>query len=254
MIVTMSRYDPSAFPPFAVTVDLVVLTVREHALCALLVRRGEPPYQGYWALPGGFVRPDEGLGEAASRELFEETGLRAYSPGQGAVGSGAGVHLEQLATYGHPQRDPRLRVVSVAHLVLAPDLPTPRAGGDASGARWAPVAELLGDRPADGVPLAFDHGKILADGVERARSKIEYSALATAFCPPEFTVGELRRVYEAVWGVPLDPRNFHRKVTGTPGFLVPAGGTTTRQGGRPAQLFQAGGATVLNPPMLRPDS
>ncbi|MGQ4452425.1 hypothetical protein ACN6LK_004273, partial [Streptomyces griseus] len=71
--------------------------------------------------------------------------------------------------------------------------------------------------------------------------------------PPEFTVGELRRVYEAVWGVVLDPRNFHRKVTGTPGFLVPSGGTTTRQGGRPAQLFRAGAATVLNPPMLRPE-
>ncbi|WP_405011320.1 NUDIX domain-containing protein [Kitasatospora sp. NBC_01539] len=245
----MSRYDPSAFPPFAVTVDLVVLTVREHELCALLVRRGEPPFQGYWALPGGFVRPDEGLAEAASRELAEETGLRAHSTGQSA----AGVHLEQLATYGHPQRDPRMRVVSVAHLVLAPDLPTPRPGGDASSARWAPVRELIEDGPADGVPLAFDHGRILGDGVERARSKIEYSSLATAFCPPEFTVGELRRVYEAVWGVVLDPRNFHRKVTGTPGFLLPSGGTTTRQGGRPAQLFTAGGATVLNPPMLRPE-
>ncbi|MFI6157441.1 NUDIX domain-containing protein [Kitasatospora sp. NPDC051170] len=252
----MSRYDPSAFPPFAVTVDLVVLTVRDHSLCALLVRRGEPPYQGYWALPGGFVRPDEGLAEAASRELAEETGLRAHSaPGHDVVSPvTAGAHLEQLATYGHPQRDPRMRVVSVAYLVLAPDLPTPRAGGDASGARWAPVGELLGQTPADGVPLAFDHGLILADGVERARSKIEYSSLATAFCPTEFTVGELRRVYEAVWGVVLDPRNFHRKVTGTPGFLLPSGGTTTRQGGRPAQLFTAGGATVLNPPMLRPES
>ncbi|MFI9274765.1 NUDIX domain-containing protein [Kitasatospora sp. NPDC052896] len=246
----MSRYDPSAFPPFAVTVDLVVLTVREHELCALLVRRGEPPFQGYWALPGGFVRPDEGLGEAASRELAEETGLRAYStPGQDT----AGAHLEQLATYGHPQRDPRMRVVSVAHLALAPDLPTPRPGGDTRGARWAPVSELLGAGAADREPLAFDHALILEEGVERARSKIEYSALATAFCPKEFTVGELRRVYEAVWGVALDPRNFHRKVTGTPGFLVPSGGTTTRQGGRPAQLFTAGGATVLNPPMLRPE-
>lgn len=251
MIVAMSRYDRSAFPPFAVTVDLVVLTVREHALCALLVRRGEPPFQGYWALPGGFVRPDEGLAEAASRELAEETGLRAHStPGQGS----AGAHLEQLATYGHPQRDPRMRVVSVAHLALAPDLPTPRPGGDARSARWALVAELIGQGPDAGVPLAFDHGGILADGVERARSKIEYSSLATAFCPPEFTVGELRQVYEAVWGVALDPRNFHRKVTGTPGFLVPSGSTTTRQGGRPAQLFKAGGATVLNPPMLRPES
>ncbi|MEU8772297.1 NUDIX domain-containing protein [Streptomyces sp. NPDC048606] len=247
----MSPYDPSAFPPFAVTVDLVVLTVRRHALCALAVRRGEQPFQGRWALPGGFVRGDEDLGAAAARELAEETGLCAHDAAVPGVDKGA--HLEQLATYGDPRRDPRMRVVSVAHLVLAPDLPAPRAGGDANGARWAPVDELLEtpDQPSAG--LAFDHARILADGVERARSKIEYSSLATAFCPPEFTVGELRRVYEAVWGVALDPRNFHRKVTGTPGFLVPAGGTTTRQGGRPAQLFRAGGATLLNPPMLRPE-
>ncbi|MGW8377281.1 NUDIX domain-containing protein [Streptomyces sp. ODS28] len=250
-------YDPSAFPPFAVTVDLVVLTVRKHALCALAVRRGEPPYQGWWALPGGFVRPDEDITAAAARELAEETGLRTEAPGD----QNPCAHLEQLATYGDPQRDPRMRVVSVAHLALAPDLPAPVPGGDARSARWAPVGELLengetagGGREGELAPsLAFDHGRILADGVDRARSKIEYSSLATAFCPPEFTVGELRRVYEAVWGVALDPRNFHRKVTGTPGFLVPTGGTTTRQGGRPAQLFRAGGATLLNPPMLRPE-
>ncbi|MEU9113402.1 NUDIX domain-containing protein [Streptomyces sp. NPDC048483] len=253
----MPPYDPSAFPPFAVTVDLVVLTVRRHALCALAVRRGEPPFQGRWALPGGFVRADEDLADAAARELAEETGLNAQSPTGPAPAYGA--HLEQLATYGDPQRDPRMRVVSVAHLVLAPDLPAPRAGGDAHSARWAPVETLLDQDGTHGrdselaAPLAFDHAQILDDGVERARSKIEYSSLATAFCPPEFTVGELRRVYEAVWGVALDPRNFHRKVTGTPGFLVPTGGTTTRQGGRPAQLFRAGGATLLNPPMLRPE-
>ncbi|MFD9034006.1 NUDIX domain-containing protein [Streptomyces sp. NPDC059567] len=255
----MSPYDPSAFPPFAVTVDLVVLTVRRHALCALVVRRGEAPFQGRWALPGGFVRADEDLGAAAARELVEETGLCVHDPGAPAPMPSNGAHLEQLATYGDPQRDPRMRVVSVAHLALAPDLPAPRAGGDANSARWAPVEEVLGKdgsverEEGQGEPLAFDHAQILADGVERARSKIEYSSLATAFCPPEFTVGELRRVYEAVWGVVLDPRNFHRKVTGTPGFLVPAGGTTTRQGGRPAQLFRAGGATLLNPPMLRPE-
>ncbi|MGW7333918.1 NUDIX hydrolase [Streptomyces sp. NPDC054840] len=247
----MSPYDPSAYPPFAVTVDLVVLTVRRHALCALVVRRGEQPFQGRWALPGGFVRGDEDLAGAAARELAEETGLCAHDPALPDAGNGA--HLEQLATYGDPKRDPRMRVVSVAHLVLAPDLPAPRAGGDANSARWAPVDEVLSGTDEDSTGLAFDHARILADGVERARSKIEYSSLATAFCPPEFTVGELRRVYEAVWGVSLDPRNFHRKVTGTPGFLVPAGGTTTRQGGRPAQLFRAGGATLLNPPMLRPE-
>ncbi|MDX2564362.1 NUDIX domain-containing protein [Streptomyces sp. TX20-6-3] len=280
----MPPYDPSAFPPFAVTVDLVVLTVRRHALCTLVVRRGEAPYQGRWALPGGFVREDEDLSGAAARELVEETGLCAHDPAAPPPVPSNGAHLEQLATYGAPDRDPRMRVVSVAHLALAPDLPAPRAGGDANSARWAPVEELLGEDvlagtagataaahgrdPGDSgdageaggeekeggpVALAFDHARILADGVERARSKIEYSSLATAFCPPEFTVGELRRVYEAVWGVALDPRNFHRKVTGTPGFLVPAGGTTTRQGGRPAQLFRAGGATLLNPPMLRPE-
>jgi 8-oxo-dGTP diphosphatase len=153
-----------------------------------------------------------------------------------------------------------MRVVSVAYLALAPLTfltsggpgpasggPVPRAGGDAAAAAWLPVDDLLGS-----AELAFDHGRILADGVERARSKIEYSSLAAAFCPPEFTVGELRRVYEAVWGVTLDPRNFHRKVTGTPGFLVPSGGTTSRQGGRPAQLFRRGTASLLNPPMLRP--
>ncbi|MEW2545446.1 NUDIX hydrolase [Streptomyces sp. NPDC047002] len=253
----MSPYDPSAFLPFAVTVDLVVLTVRGQGLCALAVRRGEPPFQGRWALPGGFVRGEENLAQAAARELAEETGLCVQDAGGAEAAHTA--HLEQLATYGDPGRDPRMRVVSVAHLALAPDLPAPRAGGDANSARWAPVVDLLGRDGATGpdgeppVPLAFDHARILADGVERARSKIEYSSLATAFCPPEFTVGELRRVYEAVWGVALDPRNFHRKVTGTPGFLVPTGGTTTRQGGRPAQLFRAGGATVLNPPMLRPE-
>ncbi len=252
----MPPYDPSAFPPFAVTVDLVVLTVRSHALCTLVVRRGEEPFQGRWALPGGFVRDDEDLGAAAARELAEETGLCAHDPSAAPVPDN-GAHLEQLATYGAPKRDPRMRVVSVAHLALAPDLPAPRPGGDANSARWAPVEELLDQARAAGPDspdaLAFDHAQILSDGVERARSKIEYSSLATAFCPPEFTVGELRRVYEAVWGVSLDPRNFHRKVTGTPGFLVPTGGTTTRQGGRPAQLFRAGGATLLNPPMLRPE-
>ena len=100
--------------------------------------------------------------------------------------------------------------------------------------------------------LAFDHAQILRDGVERARAKLEYSPLGAAFCPPEFTVAQLRAVYEAVWGLPLDPRNFHRKVTRTPGFLHPTGHTTTVDGGRPAQLFTRGDLDVLNPPISRP--
>jgi len=227
-------HDPTAYPPFAVSADLVVLTVRDDELCALVVRRGEEPYAGRLALPGGFVREGEDLREAAVRELAEETGL---TPGD--------VHLEQLATYGAPGRDPRMRVVTVAHLALAPDLPTPAAGSDAAEAEWRPVDELL----VDG--LAFDHATLLRDGVERARGKLEYTPLGAAFCRPEFTVAELRRVYEIVWGTRLDPRNFHRKVTRTEGFLEPAGSTTTRDGGRPAQLFRRGRVELLYPPILR---
>ncbi|HEX9031208.1 MAG TPA: NUDIX domain-containing protein [Streptosporangiaceae bacterium] len=261
----MPRSAPPAYPPAAVTVDLVVLTIRDDQLVVLLVRRGIPPYEGRLALPGGFVLPDETLAEAAARELTEETGLAAddqaglavlaepagpagpagHSPGRGTAGR---VHLEQLASYGDPERDPRLRVVTVAYLALAPGLPAPRAGSDAADALWLPAARLLAGRPEE---LAFDHYQILADGVERARSKLEYSPLATAFCPPEFTVGQLRRVYEIVWGTTLDPRNFHRKVTGTPGFLVPAGGSTEGDRGRPARLYRTGGAVLLHPPMLR---
>ena len=229
-------YRASDYPPFAVTVDLVVLTVRDDALQALVVRRGSAPFEGRWALPGGFVQVDEDVAAAAERELAEETGLRLTD-----------VHLEQLATYGDPRRDPRMRVVSVAHLALAADLPD--AGGR-QRRRGCPLA--AGRRSARRQPrLAFDHDRILRDGVERARAKLEYTPLAASFCGEPFTVGELRRVYEVVWGQPIDPRNFHRKVTGAPGFLVETGETTTRQGGRPAQLYRVGGATLLVPPLLR---
>jgi ADP-ribose pyrophosphatase YjhB (NUDIX family) len=218
---------------FQVTVDLVVFTIRARALHVLLIRRAIPPYRGRWALPGGFVLDDEDLAEAAARELAEETGV-----------SGAAGHLEQLASYGAPRRDPRGRVVTVAYLALVPDLPSPAAGTDAAAADWVELTA---------VPrLPFDHSAILADGVERARAKLEYTPLATAFCPPEFTISHLRAVYEAVWGAPLDPRNFHRKVTATEGFVEPIGVSTSDGRGRPAQLFRRGVAEILYPPMLRP--
>ena len=228
----LAGYDPGAYPAVAVTVDVVALTIRAGRLCVLLVERGGQPFAGRRALPGGFVR-EEVLDVAAMRELGEETGVHLER-----------VHLEQLKTYGDPGRDPRMRVFSVAYLAFAPSLPDPESGTDAAGAYWVPVEEATG--------LAFDHDVILADGLERARAKLEYTPLAAAFCPEEFTVAQLREVYEAVWGRRLDPRNFHRKVTNTPGFLEPIGRSTAGDRGRPAQLFRRGPATMLYPPMLRP--
>jgi 8-oxo-dGTP diphosphatase len=230
-------HDPRAYPPVAVTVDLVVLTIRDDQLAVLTVRRGQAPFRGQLALPGGFVCPDEGLGQAAARELEEETSLSAGP-----------VHLEQLASYGDPGRDPRMRVVTVAYLALAPRLPLPKPGTDAAEASWASAGDILAGPPAR---LAFDHHQILADGVERARSKLEYTPLAAAFCPPQFTVAQLRRVYELVWGTTLDPRNFHRKATNTPGFLSPTGSATAGDRGRPAHLYRKGPARLLYPPLLR---
>jgi 8-oxo-dGTP diphosphatase len=233
----LASYDPRAFPPFAVTVDVVLLTVREGVLTVLLVERDTHPFRGRLALPGGFVQPDEDLDNAAVRRLEQETGVRRDV-----------AHVEQLGAFGDPGRDPRMRVVSVSYLVFAPDLPAPTPGVGASWVAWVPVKAV---EPAR---LAFDHATVLAAGVERARAKLEYSPVATAFCGEEFTIADLRRVYEAVWGVALDPRNFHRKTSGTPGFLVPVGRDSAPGpgGGRPAALYRRGDATLLHPAMLRP--
>lgn len=224
-------------PRVAVAVDLAVLTVHEEVLQVLTVRRGEPPYQGRRALPGGFVEPSEDLHQAARRELAEETGVKATR-----------AHVEQLRAYGAPRRDPRMRVVSVAHLVVVPDASAPVPGSDAAAAVWEPVDDLL----ASPRRLAFDHAAMLRDAVERLQDALEDTALATRLCRAPFTVAELRAAYEVVWGCELDPRNFHRKMTGTPGLLVDTGRVTTRNGGRPATLYRAGRTRRLNPPLSRP--
>lgn len=221
---------------FAVAVDLVILTVESDQLVVLCIRRGIEPFKGQLALPGGFVTGNEDLFDAALRELAEETAV-----------SGIDLHMEQLRTYGQPNRDPRGRVISVAYLALVPELPEASAGSDASAVEWLPAAEAL----AATTELAFDHHLILHDGLERARAKLEYTPLAAAFCAEEFTINELRKVYNAVWDAELDPRNFHRKATTTPGFVTATGRTTTRHGGRPAQLYTRGDAAALVPPILR---
>ncbi|WP_092599184.1 NUDIX hydrolase [Actinopolyspora xinjiangensis] len=232
--------DESWSPPAVLlAVDLVILTLRDSRLSVLLVERGIEPHQGDPALPGGFLQHScEDLRAAAIRELSEESALDASR-----------LHLEQLGTYGTPDRDPRGRVVSVAYLVIAPALPEPIAGTDAADASWAPAEEILSGARR----LAFDHEEIVTDGVERARNKLEHSPLATAFCDRTFTISQLQQVYEAVWGVELDPRNFYRKVQAVPGFIVSAGTERRSTRGRPARLFRAGSRTTLHPPLVRPD-
>ena len=231
-------YDPGVFPPFAVTVDIAIFTIIDNEFSLLLVQRGREPFKDAWALPGGFVQPDEDLDAAAARELSEETAIDSAS------------HLEQLKTYGAPERDPRMRVVSAAYWAVVPRLGAPSAGSDARRALFVPVREI----EAGQYDLAFDHQHIVGDAIERARAKLEYSAIATSFCDREFTLSELRKVYETVWGVALEPANFARKAQQCEGFLEPLDRTIPPSSGtgRPAQLFSAGTANEIQPPFKRP--
>jgi 8-oxo-dGTP diphosphatase len=243
----LASYDPAEYPRVAVTVDIVLLTVRAGQLSVLLVQRQRHPYRGHWAVPGGFVEPADDLDGAARRELREETGIVVAAAGEG-IG-----YVEQLRSYGAPDRDPRMRVVSVAYVGFTAHNESAVAGSDAADARFWAVRDLAiaGIGGDDGVPLAFDHAAIITDGVERARAKLEYTTLATAFLDEPFTLGELRRVYEAVWGEPLHEGNFRRKVLSTDGFVDPTGRTAPTDG-RPAALYRRGRATRLHPPILRP--
>jgi len=230
---TEKPYDPASFPPFAVTADIAIFTIIQNEFCLLLVQRGGEPFKNMWALPGGFVQPDEDLDTAASRELLEETGIESAA------------HLEQLRTYGAPNRDPRMRVVTAAYWAVIPNVDSPTAGTDARQAEFKPVTQI----EAGTVPLAFDHEMIVSDALERARAKLEYSTIATSFCPSEFTISKLRQVYEAVWGVDLEPANFARKVQQCVGFIEPLDRTVSPSGGtgRPAQVYRAGSAVEIQP-------
>src|SRR5918999_5680615 len=181
-------YDPSKFPAFAVTVDVVILTMAEGVLHALLVRRGQEPFQGMWAIPGGFKRPDETLDDAARQELAEETGVDVPSL------------LTQFGAYGDPGRDPRTNVVTIAYLAVLRDVGGIVAGTDAADAALVPVSDVLKGK----IDLAFDHLRIVRDAVERVRVELEVAGIATAFVGTTFTLAELRAVSEAVWGVQLD--------------------------------------------------
>lgn len=205
------------YPHPAVTTDIVIFTIRHDELKVLLVNRGAPPFKGTWALPGGFVNLDESLEAGARRELEEETGV-------------TDVYLEQLYTFGEPDRDPRERVITVAYYALVPtDEIDIKAGSDAEGVSWIGMQELP--------ELAFDHGDILDMAYARLSAKLDYSTIAFQFMPHEFTLPELQHVYEVILRKPMDKRNFRKRILALD--LIEETGEDRRDGAhRPAKLYR----------------
>ena len=205
------------YPHPAVTVDIVIFTIRDAQLKLLLIRRAGEPYLGKWALPGGFVEMDEDLEQAARRELEEETGV-------------SGVYLEQLYTFGKPGRDPRERVITITYYALVPsDKMQLRAATDAEAVGWFGMDEL----PA----LAFDHTDIIAMAHERLVAKLDYSTIAFQFLGDEFTLSELQSVYEIIQREPLDKRNFRKWVLALE-QIEETGGERREGAHRPAKLYR----------------
>ncbi len=205
------------YPRAALTVDCVVFGFDGASLKLLLIKRGLGPFKAKWALPGGFVRVNETLDDAARRELAEEAGLEK-------------VYLEQLYTFGELKRDPRERVVTVAYFALVrPADHALVATTDADAAEWFPLADL----PA----LAFDHAAIIAVARERLRGKIRYQPIGFELLPPKFTLTQLQTLYEAILGVMLDKRNFRKKLFAIE-VVTPLDEIRRDVPGRPAQLYR----------------
>lgn len=208
------------YPHPAVTTDIVVFTVQENALKLLLIQRKYDPFKGRWALPGGFVEIDEDLETGASRELEEETGLKD-------------IYLEQLATFGAPDRDPRERVISVAYFALVPSGKLVlTAGSDASDAAWFDISALK--------RLAFDHAEIIKTARTRLTDKLEYSTIGLMFMPDEFTLSEVQTLYEIIGGQERDKRNF-RKWLLSLDAIEETGQKKAEGAHRPAMLYRLKG-------------
>jgi 8-oxo-dGTP diphosphatase len=244
----LQDYRKEQYPRPSVTVDLAMFTVVDTDLKVLLIKRAGHPYQGCWALPGGFLdvgdafeNQGEDLDDAAFRELGEETGLDRNVLLQNRV------HLEQLYTFGDANRDPRTRVVTVAYFALVPPqlVPLVRAGSDAAEARWFSVRSEIEPSIAqwyDGVDgdLAFDHAKILRVAIERVRGKFDYTPIAFSLVPLTFTVAEMRAVYEAVKGATFDLGNFRRRFNRmvADGLIEEAPGKRVSRSGPAAKVYR----------------
>ena len=205
------------YPHPAVTTDIVIFTIRQDELKVLLIKRALPPHRNQWALPGGFIKLEESLEEGAKRELQEETGV-------------TGVYLEQLYTFGRPDRDPRERVITVAYYALIPsDELEPKAASDAENVSWFGLKELP--------DLAFDHKEILKMAHQRLIAKLDYSTIAFQFMPKDFTLSELQHVYEVILREQIDKRNFRKRILGL--NLIKETGKARKVGAhRPAKLYR----------------
>lgn len=221
----LAEYDPTRFPLVAVTVDVAALTIHQGKLCVLAIERTNHPFKGKWALPGAFPKPNEHIYVAAIRGLVSKTNV-------------APPHIEQLGSYGGVDRDPRMRVYSIAYLAVGTFDDKPQPGYHAAKAEWIPATE--------GFDWAFDHEQIVSDAVWRARSKMEYTPLATRFLPPTFTMPDLMEVYRIVWDQPIDRGNFYRKVKATQGFVEPTDDKFVK-----VLRYRAGDAKMLYPPIRR---
>jgi 8-oxo-dGTP diphosphatase len=235
----MARTDENGYPIFGVTCDVVIFTIEDKEPKVLLVKRGGDTFAGMWALPGGFKHPDETLDEAARRELLEETNVEAPA------------YLRQFRAYGDPGRDPRQNVVTVAYLAVVPEIIGIRGGTDAVDAALHNVAEVV----AGELRLAFDHTQIVEDAFDYVAEQLEVSDIATCFVPKEFSLSQLRSVYEGFWGDELDGANFRRNLLTEPlAYVKPTGhlGQSTSSGGRPPELFKPTKAwRDLGPPVRR---
>lgn len=216
------------YPKADNTTDCVVFGVNPQLeLEVVLIKRKGTPYKGKWALPGGYlnVGPDvkhqgESLEACALRELLEETGVKVD-------------YLEQLYTFGKPNRDPRGRVISVAYYALVRTTDhIVKEGSDAAKAQWTPLLEACRMKPAD---LAFDHYDILRMGIQRLQAKVRYEPVGFNLLPPKFTLSQLHRLYESILGRPIDKRNFYKRVLAME-ILVEAG--VGKTGGRPGKLYR----------------
>jgi 8-oxo-dGTP diphosphatase len=227
----LANYDPGRFERPSVAVDVVLLAVRAESLATVAVRRDEHPFKDRWALPGGFVRMEESLDAAAARVLREKAGL-------------TDIFLEQLYTFGAPERDPRTRVVSIAYYALVDahrfagvekrDVTVGQIDVAPRDAEDAQVRLVHGGKT---LPIAFDHDRILTTAIKRIRGKVNYTPIAFALLPPSFTLYDIQRVYQTVLNKTLNKDSFRKTILGS-GWIEPTGKMQAQVGHRPARLYR----------------